>query len=269
MPALGVAVDGLPVAHLAMMNKAPDMGVIGGHLLGFPITKTDEMADLRKLVNLKREPVRLHQLAKKFDTVELDTISDLGRKARQRGIVILEPDHRARNLAKLIPASGERSFSRRTFESGRELLDRYLRPNRQVMATPLINKFDAKAVEKVIDAGGTPGQTVRLIRELNPDLIVEMAPEGTGGSVRAKAPPGARNVLKKVVGSLPFIGAGLDIYAAGEDFVDGDVTSGFAHLGDATLGLTGVGEILNIAGMVATGGESDGFVTAIHDEAGI
>jgi hypothetical protein len=252
-----------------MMNKAPDLGVVGGHLWGMPITKTDEMSDLRKLANLNRKPLKLHQLAKTFDNVELDTISELGRKARQRGIVILKPDHRARNLAKLIPSSGEQSFSRRAFETGRELLDRYGKPSRQVVATPLVNHFDAKAIEKVIDAGGTPGQTVRLIKELNPDVIVEIAPKGEGGSVKPKAPPGGRNVVKKVVGSLPFIGASLDIYAAGEDFADGDHSSGLAHLGDAALGLTGVGEILNIGGMLYTGGESDGFISALHDGAGI
>jgi len=67
----------------------------------------------------------------------------------------------------------------------------------------------------------------------------------------------------KLLKSLPFIGAGIDIAMAVQDAQDGDMSDALAHLGDAALGATGVGEIANLAASVLT--DSEGFASLAED----
>lgn len=68
----------------------------------------------------------------------------------------------------------------------------------------------------------------------------------------------------KLLGSLPFIGAGIDVAMAAQDAIDGDYSDAAAHLGDAAIGFTGVGEVANLIASTAT--DSEGFVSLLEDE---
>jgi hypothetical protein len=65
---------------------------------------------------------------------------------------------------------------------------------------------------------------------------------------------------KRFLGAIPLVGVGIDLNEARIDFSEGEYLKGAAHLGDALLGATIIGDVFNIAANVAG---YDGAFTAV------
>lgn len=267
IPEIGVAVDGLPVAELARAGKVPDLATLGNDI----ITTREEFRDALKLKQTSKgkQPLKLRQVVTKFETVSLEDTSRLGKAAKAKNLVVLAPDSRARNLANLIPAAGDGSstFASRMMNTGREYLKR-LASNKQMESINLMDSLQARNMTHIMEASPNTKTALEALQMTHPSVPVERTVKGKGGAVvPVERLSKQKRFWSKIGKSIPFIGASFDVAAAAEDFAKGDTSGGLGHLGDALVGATVVGELLNIGAIVATGGEADGIISVAFEAA--
>jgi plasmid stabilization system protein ParE len=123
-----------------------------------------------------------------------------------------------------------------------------------------------KVSEALASRGGVAPAARNPLERLGNEVLerlgyqADVEPRSHGKTVRV-TPKNTKAI--KLLGSLPFIGAGIDVAMAASDVMSGDYSDAAAHLGDAALGATGIGEAANLAASLLT--DSDGFVSLAED----
>lgn len=251
---------GVPVKEIAKSGVRPSVTLgfenLGSRAANMAIMgmTTDEIRDLAKLKKQNRffkKEMPLAKMAKEFRSMELVQNSRLGKLAKEKGVILSARDTPAAKVAKAIPAEGT---GVKGLVSG--MGDAFKGVTKTAEnAAPLASVARDYNVSRILSEV-TPDE-MKKITEVISDLgyDVEKAPK-TGGGVLKKKPP--KSMLKRgarLVGSnLPYVGAVFDAVEAGQDFQEDGIGSSeaWAHVGDAALGLSGIGEIANIGAVVAT-----------------
>jgi len=258
VPEVARQIDFVPLASFnALRRSGVVLPPLEDILEDFPRMTKQEIQAYTEIAN-SQQGLRVQQLEARFPSI-FSAVSEVElRKPSRSAVAYIPADSQGMALA-------------------RSLVDKYNSPsvtNRIKARAPMVQEIvadmtpiaDAKLSDIQASRGAVKPSNAGFLESLESRVLDTrgyQADVRPGKKASVKVVP-KKSGARKLLGSLPFIGAAIDVGMGVSDVVAGDYREGLAHFGDAAIGATGVGEVANLALGMAT--DSEGVATFVEDQ---